>query len=125
MLLSRPASATQHEAAKDNVDATPGQDHFPVTETAERCPPAAAGTEDEGRLGSRGHLPVTGNPYHPVQTQPRKDSVMKSLYDMPLSASRSAALTSHPVGKEDLESEEEFQTPRESGGAGKGDCVEK
>ncbi|KAJ4382329.1 hypothetical protein N0V86_002663 [Didymella sp. IMI 355093] len=125
LLLSKPASPTQHEAAKHNVDATTGQGHLPVTETAERCLPAAAGTEDEGGLGSPGHLPVIGDPYHSVQAQPRKDSVMKSLYDMPLSASRSAALTSHPVGKEDLESEEEFQTPRESGGAGKGDCVEK
>lgn len=65
-------------------------------------------------------MPVTGDPYQPVQMQPRKDSATKSFYNMPTAASRAAALTSHPVEKKDLESEEDFQTPGESLGTPEG-----
>ncbi|KAF3036434.1 hypothetical protein E8E12_004076 [Didymella heteroderae] len=118
-LLSKASSVNELESAKDNRhdghDASAAQGQLLVTETASLSLPAAAVQEDEIRLGNQGHLPVTGNPYQSAPSQLRKDSVTKSFYDMPLAASRTAALTSHPVGKVDLESEE-FQTPRESDG---------
>jgi hypothetical protein len=117
---------SEHETANDsniNVDVSAVQGHVPVTKTTELSLPAAAGKENEDRLGNHGHLPVTGSPYRFEHQQTRKDSATKSFYDMPLSASRAAALTSHPVGKKDLESEEEFQTPREFDGAWKGHYV--
>ena len=119
LLPRTPASEPELEN-KNNVEANAGQAHVPVSETAELSLPAAPGKEDGDRLGNHGHLPVTGSPYLSKQEQSRKDSATKSFYDMPLSASRTAALTSHPVGKEDLKSEEEFQTPRESDGAWEG-----
>lgn len=100
------------------------QRHVPVTETASLSLPAAAVKEDESRLANQRHLPLTANPHQSAQAQARKDSAVKSFYDMPLSASRTAALTSHPVGREDLESEE-FRTPREFDMAWTGDYVEK
>jgi hypothetical protein len=97
---------------KDNVSST--QNHPPVTEVSSLSLPPAAIKGEARSVEGQGHLPVTGDPYQPVQMQPRKDSATKSFYNMPTAASRTAALTSHPVGKEDLESEEELQTPRES-----------
>jgi hypothetical protein len=124
-LLPRTPASEPDLAKKNNVDANAVQGHVPVTGTAELSLPAAPRKEDGDRLGSSGHLPVTGHPYVSRQRQSRKDSATKSFYDMPLSASRTAALTSHPVGKEDLKSAEEFQTPREPDGAWKGDYVER
>ncbi|KAF3048759.1 hypothetical protein E8E11_006796 [Didymella keratinophila] len=118
----QPANANNNN--NNNVNASV-QGHVPVTETAELSLPAVPGKEDEDRLGNHGHLPVIcGNPSLSKHEQARKDSATKSFYDMPLPASRTAALTSHPVGKEDLESEG-FRTPRELDGAWKGDDVEK
>lgn len=124
-LLPRTPASEPDLAKKNNVDANAVQGHVPVTGTAELSLPAAPGKEDGDRLGSSGHLPVTGHPYVSRQRQSRKDSATKSFYDTPLSASRTAALTSHPVGKEDLKSAEEFQTPRGPDGAWKGDYVER
>lgn len=124
-LLSKPFSINEHEPQKDDGDTSTAQGHVPVTETASLSLPQAATKEDGDNVGSQGHLPVTGNPYRSVQSQPRKDSATKSFYDRPLSASRTAALTSHPVGKGDLESEEAFKTPRVCSGRQTGDYVEK
>ncbi|KAF2633772.1 hypothetical protein BU25DRAFT_453497 [Macroventuria anomochaeta] len=111
-LLSKNSSANEPEPANDRDHFTTAQDYLPVTETSlSSSPPATKG--GEGSLEGQRHLPVTGNPYQSVEMQPRKDSATKSFCDMPAAASRTAALTSHPVGKEDLESEEEFQTPPE------------
>lgn len=127
-LLPRTLASEDQTASNNNnnVDASAVQGHVPVTETAELSLPAAPGEEDGDRLGNHGHLPVTcGNHSLSKYEQARKDSVTKSCYGIPLSASRTAALTSHPVGKEDLESEEEFRTSRGFAGAWKGDDVEK
>lgn len=125
LLVPRTPASEHGSAHNNNVDAKAVQGHIPVTETAELSLPVAAVEEDEGRLGNHGHLPLTGNPYQFAQPQSRNDSSTKSFYDMSFSACRTAALTSHPVGKEDLESEVEFQTPREFDGPWKGLYVEK
>lgn len=113
-LLSKTSSANDHEFANDNSDTGTVRGHVPAIKTTAPSLPAAAARKDECSLGSQEYPLVPAKPRQSVQTQQRKDSVTKSFHDVPLSASRTAALTSHPVGKEDLDSEE-YKTPREFG----------
>ena len=132
-LLSRDTPSKESQAAGDlgSTESAQGsaqgfaQGHLPVTETSSLSLPPTSTKADEYGIERQGHLPVTGDPYHSVQTKTRQDSATKSFYSMPITVSRTAALTSHPVGKEDLEGEEEFQTPGEFWGRQKGEYVEK
>jgi hypothetical protein len=111
-------------AKKREGDLAP-QGHLPVTEDpSQSISLPVAKMNGDGSEGP-GDLPMIGDPYHSVQMQPRRDSVFKSARTVSTSPSRTAALTSHPVGKEDLESEEEFQTPGEFWGRKKGDYLQK
>ena len=125
ILLSKTSPTNEPDSAKSGGNVNTAQGHLPVTETSSLLLLPVAARGDGDSLEGKGHLPLTDNPYQSVQMQPRKDSVTKSFKDMPAAASRSAALTSHPVGKEDLENEEEFQTPVEFWGRQKGDYLEK
>lgn len=125
LLLSRNTLSDDPRTGKDQANTDTTQGHLPVTETSSLSfPPAATKGEEHGIKG-QGHLPVTGDPYQSVQMQPRKDSVTKSFCNMPTAASRTAALTSHPVGKEDLESEDKLQTPGGFWGRQKEEYLEK
>ncbi|KAF1932842.1 uncharacterized protein M421DRAFT_1425 [Didymella exigua CBS 183.55] len=110
-LLPTPFSAHEDRPA-DNNDTGTAQEPLLVTATASLSLPAAAVRE------------VTAKPYQSVQSQPLRDWATKSFCDMPFLVSRTAALTSHPVSQEDLESDK-FQTPRGFGGRQMGDHVEK
>ncbi|KAF9697133.1 hypothetical protein EKO04_004774 [Ascochyta lentis] len=100
-----------------------GQGHLPVTETSCLFPlPLSTAARVEGDTAEGGH--ELGSPAGTVgQKQSRKDSVVKSSRGVSASRSRAAALTSHPVGEEDGESEDEFLTPGEFWGRQKGDYV--
>jgi hypothetical protein len=80
---------------------------------------------DEDDVEGTGHWPVAVGPV--CQTEPvqaRKDSAVKSIHVGPvLPSTRNAALTSHPVSREDVESEDEFRTPGEGCECGKGECL--
>ncbi|OSS53923.1 hypothetical protein B5807_00481 [Epicoccum nigrum] len=95
--------------------------HIPVTETSFLSAPPAATKETKDNTNGQSHLPLTGDPYHPVQMQPRKDSAIKAFHEVPAAPSRTAALRSHPVQKEDLEEEYTFHTPDEFWGRHKTD----
>lgn len=123
-LLPRSPASEHGLANNKNVEASTVQDRVPVTESAQLLLPTATVKEDEDSLKNQGHLPVTGKSHLSKHNQSRKDSATKSFYDMPLFASRTAALTSHPVGKENLESEQ-FHTPKEVHGTPEGNCIEK
>jgi hypothetical protein len=95
--------------------------HTPVTEASSLSAPPAATKEAEDNTSGQCHLPLTGDPYHPLQMQPRKDSAIKAFHELTGAPSRTAALRSHPVGKEDLEGEYTFHTPDEFWGRHKTD----
>ncbi|KAF3007381.1 hypothetical protein E8E13_001108 [Curvularia kusanoi] len=123
-LLSRP-SARESVPPKRESDACTTQDHLPVTETSSvSFPPAANKDMNDSRKDS-GHLPLTGDPYHSVQMQPRKDSAIKAFHEMPPAASRNAALRSHPVESRDLEVGDQFHTPEEFWGRQKAGPLRK
>lgn len=114
-------SANASESVEDGESVHTARVHVHVTKpfSGKLPPPFEQGKEE--CLRRQGHLPLTGNPCQPLQMQPRKDSAIKSFYDLPTAASRSAALTSHPVGKEEAaESEDECPTPGEFWGRKKG-----
>lgn len=95
--------------------------HIPVTEPSFLSTPSAATKETKDETNGQSHLPLTGDPYHLLQMQPRQDSAVKAFHEMPAAPSRTAALRSHPVEKEDLEGEYTFHTPDEFWGRHKTD----
>ena len=95
--------------------------HIPVTEPSFLSTPSAATKETKDETNGQSHLPLTGDPYHLLQMQPRQDSEVKAFHEMPAAPSRTAALRSHPVEKEDLEGEHTFHTPDEFWGRHKTD----
>lgn len=117
--LSSRASTYEPEPPKRKSDVQ--ITHIPVTEPSfSSIPPATTkGTKD--KTSGQSHLPLTGDPYHLLQMQPRKDSAVKAFNEMPAAPSRTAALRSHPVEKEDLEGEYMFHTPDEFWGRHKAD----
>ncbi|KAJ8110492.1 hypothetical protein OPT61_g6684 [Boeremia exigua] len=111
--LHRPSTAAPDLAeGGDCARTSQSQEHVAGRPSMSLHPAATKAGADS--LWGKEHPPLTGSPYQFVQ-KPRKDSAVKSFYDMPTAASRTAALTSHPVGEQDLGSEDEGQTPEGSG----------
>lgn len=118
-LLSR-TSIHAPETKKGEAHAYTVKSRVPVAGTSTGLPSAAHKVEEDG-LEDQGPLLLSGNPSKSAHMQRRKDSARKSVYDMPGVASRTAALTSHPVSQGDLESEAECPTPGEFSGPQEGD----
>lgn len=106
---------------------------LPRSTSARPSDPSPTGA-DGARLAAQGRVSGSETGAKPEEThvsaaasawQARQDSARKMRHSMPASLGRNAALTSHPVGGEDLDSDEEFQTPAEFVGREAGDCVEK
>lgn len=114
-LLSRTSTNTS-EAAKGEDFVHTVRGRLPTTEHSSMMLPLAVTRRGEDTSKGQGHLPLAGDPYQFVHMQSRKDSAVKSFYDLPTAASRSAALSSHPVRKEDMRSGDERPSPGELGG---------
>ncbi|KAJ4985647.1 hypothetical protein SVAN01_08822 [Stagonosporopsis vannaccii] len=108
------------KSVKDGASVHTVKGHSPTTELCStKLAPAAMQGQKVYHQGQE-HLPLSGDPYQSVQMQSRKHSPLKPLYDLPIAASRSAALTSHPVRKKDIGIEDEWPTQQEFCGRQKG-----
>lgn len=108
-ILSRSTSEPVPPKRESDVHIT----HIPVTEPSFSSTPPAATRETKDEASGQTHLPLTGDPYHLLQMQPRQQSAMEAFHEVPAAPSRTEALRSHPVEKEDLEGEDMFHTPHE------------